>query len=249
MLLPPCCLCLNAASHDTIHDLAFEDADKDDNREDDHPAHGAYQLPGYAITIDGRECGDGHAERLNTVSIEEGSEQIIDTVDEVDHQDSGDGGAHQRNDHMEQLLHGSGAVHLSRLVDGYGYAVEEVAQNDYGKGDEVAGVKDDQSREGIQHVDTAEEGVQRARLDNRGNHHGNHNQRIGQAQPPTLVSAEAIGCHNADDHVDGDGADGDKQGVINYFCWSCVYPMYKIDEKEFKERCAYKKEILKNIWK
>lgn len=36
---------------------------------------------------------------------------------------------------------------------------------------------------------------------------------------------------------------------INYFCWSCVYPMYKIDEKEFKERCAYKKEILKNIWK
>lgn len=23
----------------------------------------------------------------------------------------------------------------------------------------------------------------------------------------------------------------------------------KIDEKEFKERCAYKKEILKNIWK
>jgi len=28
-----------------------------------------------------------------------------------------------------------------------------------------------------------------------------------------------------------------------------VYPMYKIDEKEFKERCAYKKEILKNIWK
>ena len=36
---------------------------------------------------------------------------------------------------------------------------------------------------------------------------------------------------------------------INYFCWSCVYPMYKIDENEFKERCAYKKEILKNIWK
>ena len=36
---------------------------------------------------------------------------------------------------------------------------------------------------------------------------------------------------------------------INYFCWSCVYPMYKIDEKELKERCAYKKEILKNIWK
>lgn len=36
---------------------------------------------------------------------------------------------------------------------------------------------------------------------------------------------------------------------INYFCWSCVYPMYKMDEKEFKERCAYKKEILADIWK
>lgn len=28
-----------------------------------------------------------------------------------------------------------------------------------------------------------------------------------------------------------------------------IIPTYKIDEKEFKERCAYKKEILKNIWK
>lgn len=35
---------------------------------------------------------------------------------------------------------------------------------------------------------------------------------------------------------------------VNYFCWSCVYPMYKLDKKEFQERCAYKKEMLKTIW-
>lgn len=35
---------------------------------------------------------------------------------------------------------------------------------------------------------------------------------------------------------------------INYFCWSCVYPMFRLDEAEFKERCEYKKRMLANIW-
>lgn len=35
---------------------------------------------------------------------------------------------------------------------------------------------------------------------------------------------------------------------INYFCWSCVYPMYRLDESEFKERCEYKKRMLAHIW-
>lgn len=36
---------------------------------------------------------------------------------------------------------------------------------------------------------------------------------------------------------------------INYFCWSCIYPMYRLTEVEFKERCAYKKRALEHIWK
>lgn len=35
---------------------------------------------------------------------------------------------------------------------------------------------------------------------------------------------------------------------VNYFCWSCVYPMLKLDEAEFKERCAYKKRMLAHVW-
>lgn len=35
---------------------------------------------------------------------------------------------------------------------------------------------------------------------------------------------------------------------VNYFCWSCVYPMLKLDEEEFIERCNYKKQILEHIW-
>lgn len=35
---------------------------------------------------------------------------------------------------------------------------------------------------------------------------------------------------------------------VNYFCWSCLYPMYRLDDAEFKERCAYKRQELAHIW-
>lgn len=35
---------------------------------------------------------------------------------------------------------------------------------------------------------------------------------------------------------------------VNYFCWSCLYPMYKLSNEEFEERCHYKKQVLSTVW-
>ncbi len=35
---------------------------------------------------------------------------------------------------------------------------------------------------------------------------------------------------------------------VNYFCWSCIYPMYKLSNEEFDERCEYKKSVLAKVW-
>lgn len=35
---------------------------------------------------------------------------------------------------------------------------------------------------------------------------------------------------------------------VSYFCWSCLYSMVTLSEKEFIERCKYKKHILDKVW-
>lgn len=39
-----------------------------------------------------------------------------------------------------------------------------------------------------------------------------------------------------------------KECNINYFCWSCLYPMHILSDNELNERCKYKKQLLANIW-
>lgn len=49
-------------------------------------------------------------------------------------------------------------------------------------------------------------------------------------------------------HFEPDRFTACKDCNVNYFCWSCLYSMYKLDEAEFNERCKHNKQFLTHIW-